>query len=57
MLQLVPVAKEAGLNLTWFEIPKTHFCMLCFKPYTTLINFSTKDLAMCKVYTDVGGIK
>ena len=25
--------------------------------YTTLINFSTKYLVMCKVYTDVGGIK
>ena len=26
-------------------------------PYTTLTNFSTKYLVMCKVYTDVGGIK
>ena len=25
--------------------------------YTTLTNFSTKYLTMCKVYTDVGGIK
>ena len=25
--------------------------------YTTLTNFSTKYLMMCKVYTDVGGIK
>ena len=25
--------------------------------YTTFTNFSTKYLAMCKVYTDVGGIK
>ena len=25
--------------------------------YTTLINFSTKFLVMCNVYTDVGGIK
>ena len=25
--------------------------------YTTLINFSMKYLVMCKVYTDVGGIK
>ena len=25
--------------------------------YTTLANFSTKYLMMCKVYTDVGGIK
>ena len=24
---------------------------------TTLTNFSTKYLVMCKVYTDVGGIK
>ena len=24
---------------------------------TTLSNFSTKYLVMCKVYTDVGGIK
>ena len=27
------------------------------RPYTTLTNFSTKYLMMCKVYTDVGGIK
>ena len=25
--------------------------------YTTLTNLSTKYLTMCKVYTDVGGIK
>ena len=25
--------------------------------YTTLTNFSTKYLVICKVYTDVGGIK
>ena len=25
--------------------------------YTTFTNFSTKYLVMCKVYTDVGGIK
>ena len=25
--------------------------------YTTITNFSTKYLLMCKVYTDVGGIK
>ena len=25
--------------------------------YTTLTNFSTKYLVMCKVYTDVSGIK
>ena len=28
-----------------------------YKLYTTLTNFSTKFLVMCKVYTDVGGIK
>ena len=27
------------------------------KPYTTLTNFRTKYLVMCKVYTDVCGIK
>ena len=27
------------------------------QPYTTLTNFSTKHLTMCKVCTDVGGIK
>ena len=25
--------------------------------YTTLTHFSTKYIVMCKVYTDVGGIK
>ena len=25
--------------------------------YTTFTNFSTKYIMMCKVYTDVGGIK
>ena len=34
-------------------------CILCsfICCYTTLANFSTKYLVMCKVYTDVGGIK
>ena len=32
--------------------------LLCNKYiYTTLTNFSTKYHLMCKVYTDVGGIK
>ena len=29
----------------------------CVPFYTTLTNFSTKYIVMCKVYTDVGGIK
>ena len=29
----------------------------CHKYYTTFTNFSMKYLAICKVYTDVGGIK
>ena len=34
------------------------FCRLTnLKLYTTLTNFSMKYLMMCKVYTDVGGIK
>ena len=36
-------------------LPETHFCFIC--PYTTLTNFSIKYLAMCNVYTNVGGIK
>ena len=31
--------------------------VMCVALYTTLTNFSTKYLVMCKVYTDVGGIK
>ena len=30
---------------------------LCMPVYTSLTNFSTKYLVVCKVYTDVGGIK
>ena len=37
------VAEHAGLSLTWL--------------YTTLTHLSMKYLMMCKVYTDVGGIK
>ena len=38
------------------------YCSLTFRSidkdsYTTLANFSTKYLEMCKVYIDVGGIK
>ena len=38
------------------------FCLHCMMQnikglYTTLTNFSAKYLVMCKVYTDVGGIK
>ena len=33
----------------WLHVPVTM--------YTTLTNFSTKYIVMCKVYTDVGGIK
>ena len=32
-------------------------CWLHTKIYTTFTNFSMKYLVMCKVYTDVGGIK
>ena len=28
MIKLMSVAEEAGLNLTWLEIPKTHFRMV-----------------------------
>ena len=28
-----------------------------YQNYTTFTNFSMKFLVMCKVYTDVGGIK
>ena len=34
MLQLVSVVKEAGLNLTWFAIPMSHFRMV-------LLNFKS----------------
>ena len=35
------------------------FCdvVMLYLSYTTLTNFSTKYLMMCKVYTDVGGIE
>ena len=33
---------------------ETHFII---RHYTTLTNFSTIYLVMCKVYTDIGGIK
>ena len=31
--------------------------LVVYRSFTTLTNFSTKYLVMCKVYTDVGGIK
>ena len=38
--------------------PPTAYTTLCEDNiYTSLTNFSTKYLVMCKVYTDVGGIK
>ena len=39
----------------WPKIPHLNGDALHF--YTTLTNFSTKYFVMCKVYTDVGGIK
>ena len=30
-LQLVSVAEQAGLNLTWSKIPKTRFCVMWLK--------------------------
>ena len=39
-----------ALDVT-IELPLGAIC------YTALTNFSTKYLMMCKVYTDVGGIK
>ena len=36
---------------------KTHVkCHIITCIYTTLTNFSTKYLVMCKIYTDIGGI-
>ena len=48
-----------GLSLALIIIAKTPFgsSMVDIRIYTTLTNFSTKYLVMCKVYTDVGGIK
>ena len=40
------------LKLTLQNFSPVHISL-----YTTLTNFSTKYLVMCKVYTDVGGIK
>ena len=37
----------------YFKIEKRKYNVF----YTTLTNFSTKYLVMCKVFTDVGGIK
>ena len=34
-----------------------HFMKSIFEIYTTLTNFRTNYRVMCKVYTDVGGIK
>ena len=42
-------------NLYWFLVPKSD-CAYA-QIYTTLTQFSTKHLMMCKVYTGVGGIK
>ena len=42
-------------NLLSFQVlQQSRWCAL---PYTTFTNFSMKYHLMCKVYTDVGGIK
>ena len=38
---------------TWMTLGDTNILPI----YTTLIIFSMKYLVMCKIYTDVGGIK
>ena len=54
--QLVMEDKSLNNGQLWYNVEM----LLCNKNnnfYTTLTNFSTKYLVMCKVYTDVGGIK
>ena len=38
-------------------LSEIHSYLMVIEHYTTLTNLSTKYLVMCKVYTDVGGIK
>ena len=43
---------DMNVKLTAFTVSEKSIIGI----YTTLTNFSTKYLVMCKVYTDVGGI-
>ena len=45
------------LELEKNKTKKTHKKQLCISDYTTFTNFSMEYHLMCKVYTDVGGIK
>ena len=56
--QCVPITYVAEIKESYFEIyTKQVACPLAFLFFTTFTNFSTLYLMMCKVYTDVGGIK
>ena len=44
-----------AVNVITFDTVKEQICDIHL--YTTLTNFSTIYLVMCKVHTDVGGIK
>ena len=51
------VHSESGKNREVMDVAKFNVAKACTFLYTTLTNFSTKYLVMCKVYTGVGGIK
>ena len=52
--------KKNGIMGWWclvFSIHPSFKHASSMSSYTTLTNFSTKYLVMCKVYTEIGGIK
>ena len=55
--RICSITMTFGLYVKLLNISMAYFLQFYNKVYTTLTNFSTKQLTICKVYTDVGGIK
>ena len=49
MMKRVSEAEEAGLNISWSEIPKTHFCMAWLKCILA-IPYEMSILSSCVEY-------
>ena len=52
-----PAGWSRNSSLSWMEPAAFDYCFRKNCLYTTFTNLSMKYLLMCKIYTDVGGIK
>ena len=55
-LTYIKYRSRCRLRLNFRRLSQISYTHMCVRLYP-LSNFSTKYLVMCKVYTDVGGIK